>query len=217
MYAAGLQSNTITPGGVSTYNKVGLVFAHAQSWINFQVYKNDNTAKITVNSIRLSGASYGGTLTLTNANYNNKTTSATTNVEAQWTADTEVDDVYVPNGTADADGDSNGFANENESATRNAAAVVLTTTAQPFGNGLLVIPSTTYTPTFTINYTVDQDGDPATNNDMNTFEYTYEFGTTTWAMATKYTYNIQIKLTEIEVTPSVTPWTAPTATEVPLG
>ncbi len=218
MYAAGLQSNVITSGGSSTYNNVGLVFAHAQSWINFQVYTNTNTAKITVNSIRLSGASYGGILTLTNANYNNATTSTTENVTASWgTIDAVADNIYVPNGTADADGDSNGFANENESATGNAAAVVLTTTAQPFGNGLLVIPST-YTPTFTINYTVDQDGDPATTNDINTFEYTYEFGSTTWAMATKYTYKVQIKLTEIEVFPTVTPWIEATpATEVPLG
>lgn len=217
MYAAGLQSNTITAGGLSTYNNVGLVFAHAQSWINFQVYTNTNSAKITVNSIILSGASYGGTLTLTNAKYNDNTASATTDVTPKWDPiATVVNDVYVPNGGADADSDSNGFADKNTSANAKAAAVTLTTTAQPFGNGLLVIPST-YTPTFTINYTVDQDGDPATTNDINTFEYTYEFGTTTWAMATKYTYNVKINLTEIEVTPSVTPWTAPAATEVPLG
>lgn len=217
MYAAGKQSNTITEGGVSTYNNVGLVFAHAQSWINFQVSTNTNTAKITVNNIRLSGASYGGTLTLINENFNNPSASATTDVTSSWNSiDVVVDNVYVPNGSTDTDSDSNGFADANVSADGNATAVTLTESPQPFGNGLLVIPST-YTPSFIINYTIDQDGNDDTTNDVNTFEYTYAFGSTTWAMTTKYTYSVKINLTEIEVTPSVTPWTDNTATEVPLG
>ena len=205
MFAAGLQSNSITDGGVGSYQDVGLAFTHALSWINFTVAKNDVTAKITVNSIRLSGASYGGTLTLTNANYNNSSLSTTSNVTPVWDPiAVATNDVYVPGGTADT---GTGFANKNESADE-ATSVVATTSPVTFGNGLLVVPGEYIASalSFTINYTIDQDGDAATTSDVNIFEYTYKLPATTWVYAKKYTYAITMNLTEIEVVPSVTPW-----------
>ena len=214
MYAAGQQSNTIGTTGTSSYQTAGLIFAHALSWINFTVAKNNVTPNVVVNSIRLNGASYGGTLMLNNANYNNASTSSTENVTPQWTSVVNpISNVYVPGGSADKDEDTNAFADKNISATGNAAAVTLNTDAQAFGNGLLVIPNKyTTSPSFTINYTITQDGI------ANTFEYTYDFGANTeWDFAKKYTYNVVIKLTEIEVTPSVTSWTAVSGTDVYLG
>ena len=216
MFAAGLQSNSITDGGVGSYQDVGLAFTHALSWINFTVAKNDVTAKITVNSIRLSGASYGGTLTLTNANYNNSTTSATSNVTPAWNPiDTKVDNVYVPGGNAD---EGTTFADKNRSANA-AAAVVASTTLAAFGNGLLVVPGDYAKDalSFTINYTIDQDGNGNTTSDVNTFEYTYKLPATKWVYAKKYTYAITMKLNEIQVAPTVTPWTSENDVEVPLG
>lgn len=215
MFAAGLQSNSITEGGVGTYQNVGLVFTHALSWINFTVAKNDVTAEITVNSIRLSGASYGGTLTLTNANYNNSSSSTTSNVTpVVWSPDAATNDVYVPGGTADT---GTGFANKNESADE-ATSVVATTSPVTFGNGLLVVPGQYNASelSFTINYTIDQDGDAATTSDVNIFEYTYELPATTWVYAKKYTYAITMNLTEIEVAPRVTTWDDEPDAEVKL-
>ena len=205
MFAAGKESNSITEGGVGTYTNVGLAFTHALSWINFTVAKNNVTAKITVNSIRLSGASYGGTLTLTNAKYNNATTSATSDVTPVWNPiDTKVDNVYVPGGSAD---EGRTFAGKNTSAAA-AAPVVVGTTSAAFGNGLLVVPGDYVKDalSFTINYTIDQDGKDNTTSDVNTFEYTYKLPVTKWVYAKKYTYAITMKLNEIEVAPSVEAW-----------
>ena len=217
MFAAGLQSNVITTSGSSTYNNVGLQFTHALSWINFAVNKNDVAAKITVNSIRLNGASYGGTLTLTNANYSSPTTSVTTDVTPVWNpVSAKVDNVYVPNGSADT---GSGLADKKTTANALATEVVLGT-GDPvsFGNGLLVVPGeyAANALSFTINYTIDQDGNDGTTSDVNTFEYTYKLPVTTWTYSNKYTYNITIKLTEIEVAPTTSGWTTPAGTDVPL-
>ena len=217
MFAAGLQSNVITSAGTSTYSNVGLQFTHALSWINFAVNKNNVAAKITVNSIRLNGASYGGTLTLTNANFDDNTSSATSNVTPSWVSSAPVNSVYVPNGSADT---GSGLADKNTTANALATAVVLGT-GDPvsFGNGLLVVPGTYAADalSFTINYTIDQDGNDVTTSDVNTFEYTYNLPATTWTYSNKYTYNITIKLTEIEVAPTTSTWTTPAGTNVPLG
>ena len=188
MFAAG--QGTHTQG--AAYTAVPMVFKHALAWINFQVATTTPAASgntgctITVNSITLNGAVYDGTLTLTNDQYEYTTANTTEGVIANWnyTTPSTPTEVLVPN----ADGNDK------------AAAVTLNDKLALFGNGLLVVPDA-YATSFTINYTLTQNGGTA-----NTFDYTYTLPEGKWEMANKYFYNINISLTEIEVTPSVTTW-----------
>lgn len=182
----------------NNYSPVDMVFKHALSWINFQICKVDESGyDLQINSIKLNGASFGGTLTLSNNQYNQTTAQATQNVTANWAANAAIAAVTVPNVAGDGA----------------APVLTLTTSYQLFGNGLLVVPG--YAESFTINYTLTQDGGIA-----NTYDYTYtlpEGGK--WEMAKKYFYNISFDLTEIEVNPTVTIWDASHSnvnTSVPL-
>lgn len=183
MFAAGQGSHT--QGGA--YSAVSMVFKHALSWINFQVWKVDATGyDLKVNSITLNEAVYNGTLALTNSQYNATTAQTTGNVVAVWTPGAATAALTVPNAAGDA----------------TAEAVVLTTSPKLFGNGLLVVPG--YAESFTINYTLTQDDGTA-----NTYDYTYMLPAGgSWEMAKKYFYNISFDLHEIEVDPSVTDWDA---------
>ena len=182
MFAAG--QGTHTQG--DDYTAVSMVFKHALSWVNFQLSKKEESGyDIVVNSIKLNGASYQGTLTLSNGQFNEETPQETGKVEATWSDTTPKNDVPVPN----ADGNAV------------AEAVTLTQSPKLFGNGLLVVPG--YADSFTINYTLTQEDGTA-----NTFDYTYTLPTGEWKMAKKYFYNINISLHEIEVKPSVTEWDA---------
>lgn len=199
MYAAGSQSHT--EGG--TYNNVEMPFKHALSWIKFTVATNlknkdanDDTFSMTVKSIRLSGASYGGTLTIsTTAVLTGNLANAT--YSPVWTSwSTAVDDVYVPNADGNAKAD----------AVSGLSTYEATPTAKPFGNGLLVVPcdytkTNTTTPSVTINYTMDQgDGE-------YTFERTVTIPAINWECNKIYTYALNINLTEISINPSVSSWT----------
>lgn len=180
MFAAG--QGTHTQG--KAYTAVPMVFKHALSWVNFKLSKEEASGyDIVVNSIKLNGASYQGTLTLSNGQFNEETAQETDRVVATWSNTTPKNDVPVPN------------ANGKDVA----KAVKLTTTPELFGNGLLVVPG--YADSFTINYTLTQGDGTA-----NTFDYTYTLPTGKWEMAKKYFYNINISLHEIEVDPSVTDW-----------
>ena len=187
MFAAG--QGTHTQGGA--YNAVPMVFKHALAWVNFTVKTTtpavDNATNkgctIQVNSITLNTAVFDGTLTLTNPQFNTTGAVATNNVVAKWTCAAPTS-IKVPN--ADGSGD--------------ATPVVLDAAAELFGNGLLVVPDG-YAGSFTINYTLTQEDGTA-----NTYDYTYNLPAGTWEMAKKYFYNINITLSEIEVTPSITDW-----------
>lgn len=209
MYAAG---QGIHNEG-ENYQDVSMTFKHALSWIKFTVAtnvtntsKNDNTFTMTVNSIRLSGASYGGTLTIDNssnyattpANNNNEVISVNTNVttgDCTWSGQTAgVSDVYVPNANGDAQA----------SAVTGLAAY--NATAQAFGNGLLVVPvdysneADNSRPTITINYTMNQ------GNGDYTFERTIEIPQINWEANKIYTYALTITLQKIEIEPKVGEW-----------
>lgn len=199
MFAAG--QGTHTQGGA--YNAVPMVFKHALAWVNFTVKTTtpavDNATNkgctIQVNSITLNTAVFDGTLKLTNPQYNTTGAVATDNVVAKWTCAAPAS-IKVPN----ADGSDD------------ATPVVLDADAEPFGNGLLVVPDG-YAGSFTINYTLTQEDGTA-----NTYDYTYNLPAGTWEMAKKYFYNINITLTEIEVTPSITDWVeTSTSTDVELN
>lgn len=192
MFAAG-QGTHVQGGG---YNPVAMTFKHALSWVKFYVCKKDQTGyDIVVNSIKLNGASYQGTLTLSNGQFNEETTQETGKVEASWSDTTPKDGVLVPNIAGDGA----------------AQAVTLEysstgTTTDEFGNGLLVVPG--YATSFTINYTLTQAGGVA-----NTFDYTYTLPDGgKWEMAKAYLYYISFDLSEIEIDPKVKDW----ATEMPM-
>lgn len=194
MFAAGTGRHT--QGAI--YNTVDMKFKHALAWINFQVAtttpaaSTDEGCTITVNSIKLNGAVYDGTLALTNDQYLSTSANTTELVETEWsyTVPTPATEVFVPNAAGDD----------------KAPEVTLDSELELFGNGLLVVPDA-YATSFTINYTLTQNGGTA-----NTFDYTYTLPTppapqtTYWEMAKKYFYNINITLSEIEVTPSISDW-----------
>lgn len=187
MFAAG--QGTHVQGG--DYNPVAMKFKHALSWIKFFVCKKDQSGyDITVNSIKLNGASYQGTLTLSNGQFNEETAQETDKVDATWSDTTPKDGVLVPNkeGTAAAEKvtlsySNTGFGDEETE----------------FGNGLLVVPG--YATSITINYTLTQQGGTA-----NTFDYTYTLPAGEWKMAKAYLYYISFDLNEIEIKPEVVDW-----------
>lgn len=179
MFAAG--QGTHTQGGA--YNAVPMVFKHALAWVNFTVKTPTTGCTIEVNSITLNSAVFNGTLALNNAQFNTKEAVSTDNIGATWTCG-GAESMKVPNAAGDGA----------------ATAVTLTSEAQLFGNGLLVVPDG-YAGSFTINYTLTQ-----SDNTANTYDYTYNLPTGKWEMAKKYFYNITISLSEIEVTPSITDW-----------
>ena len=213
MYAAGQGVHTV--GG--DYANVEMTFKHALSWIKFTVATNvkntsanDNTYSMTVNSICLSGASYGGTLTVDNsANYNARPTntsgvlSVNSNVATgtcTWTSteNDKKDNVYVP-GAADNTGSVAIASAVDGLAAYNASA-------KAFGNGLLVVPvdysevGNGSRPTITINYTMNQ------GNGDYTFERTIEIPQINWEANKIYTYALTITLQKIEINPSVGDW-----------
>lgn len=190
MYAVG--QGECEPG---TYPKVDMQFRHSLAWLYFTV-KANLAGKIKVNSITVNDTAVDGTLTITNSNSTATTTvaTATATVGADWGTVTRNVNMAVP---------------------ATAVECVAADTEYDFGS-LLVIPDgaagaelTATAKSFTINYTVD-------NGSKTTYEYTHEFEAA-WEMAKKYTYDISIKLTGIEVNPTVTDWnTTPGSTPVNL-
>lgn len=187
MYAAGCGNHcTDTP-----YPVVDMKFKHALSWIYFRVAKNDVEAEIVINSIRMHGAYYGGTLSLENTKYDATdvyvTSDAVTVDTDNWSAHSDQkDDVYVPNESADGQADE----------------VELSTTMKDFGNGILVVPAEYQDEelSFTISYTITQGSKPMT------FEYTHVMDAMELEPAKKYIFNISLNMQKIMVSPEVEVW-----------
>lgn len=193
MFAAGVGTHK---QGDASYTKVGMVFKHALSWINFTVKTTHGSTtsdpKITVNSITLNDPYVNGTLTVTNAYYADPTNNVTEKLATDWgglsTADMKVIEKGITT-TAETD------------------ELLLTTTETAFGgDGILVVPGKQTS--FTINYTITQPDGTA-----STFEYTHLLNTAgtnnMWVLAKKYVYNITMSLTEIQIAPTVTSWGTP--------
>lgn len=178
MYALAQGSHTAG----TEYTAVPMAFKHALSWICFSATSGNTgtgAPTIVVNNITVKNVAFDGTGTLTVTEANyTSTNSANVNSE-NVTPTWEV-----------AAKDSN----------KEIAAA-------SFSNGMLIIPET-YNPTFTINYTVTQNGTSFT------YDYDYNPGSSTWTAGKKYTYNITITLQEIKITPEVGTWG--TAPEVPV-
>ncbi len=129
MYAFARGSVT-TSGSNFVYNNVSMGYAHALSLISFTV-KATNTTGITVNYIKLNGASYTGSLALANTGATASSGDVTTTLT--WTADAAVSNVTVPNISGN-----------------------LTTSAVPSDGSacLMIIPKSSAFTNFVINYTM---------------------------------------------------------------
>ena len=132
MYAFGRGSVTKS-GNAFVASSVSMPFKHALALVDFQVKGASATevSAITVNSITLKGATYNGTLTLTNTNAGTVSDEVTTTVS--WAAGSTVAEVAVP-----------GIA----------ASTTITADYARIGNGLMVIPGTGFT-SFVINYSMN--------------------------------------------------------------
>lgn len=171
-------------GTTVSASKVGMVFKHALSQIDFQVKAADaaTAGAITINSITLTGASYTGTLTLTNNAAVTATTGDVTTTVA-WAANTAENRTVpnVPNTIIYSAGTSADYL-----------------PAAPSNACLMIIPnaSSAFT-SFTINYTFNGED----------YDYTYTPASTAATAGYKYTFQINFRLHEITINPSVTPWT----------
>ena len=175
MYAVG--QSTKTAG--QQPEKVEMVFKHALSWVNF-TFNTTNTTGVTIkiNSVKINGAAYNGTLTVKSTKY---TITEGQVASTSWNENPEtLNNIPVP-GAADGL-----LLNDN------------TNDYELFGKGLLVVPNVEAT-NFVINYTITQSGI------AHTFDYTYT-SLSAWNAAKKYTYAVNITLSEITIEPSVTPW-----------
>ena len=196
MYAIGNGAVTQTGNALSfnSGNAVDMTFKHAQAWVRFMVDAYDATTggKITLNSIRLNGAKYNGTYTITFTNFNDDESQS---VAGAWSSLGSPADVEVPNWTPatvayDDEGD-----------------------GVYVGDGLLIVPddnaATADFTSFTIAYTLDS----------KDYEFTYEPATDALKnvdQAKKYTFKINFHLHEIEIAPDVTDWVEGGPTSVPI-
>lgn len=142
-----------------SFPEVPMVFKHALALVDFEVkgFSATEVGAITVNSITLKGATYNGTLTLTNTNAATEADAVTTAVS--WAAGDEVASVAVP-------GISSGTA--------------ITDTYARIGNGLMVIPGTGFD-SFVINYSFggkaydyEYTPSPAVTSTTAANKYTYQ-------------------------------------------
>lgn len=122
-----------TCAGDGTYSNVGMVFKHALSWLTFTVNAGSDS-KITINSVDVNNAYFGGTLTIEHTNY------ASTDADEAKTIALNKTNWEV----ADA----------NKIAKRNVLAA-------NFADGVMVVPGSQTT--LTLNYTIKQ-ADGTQNN-----------------------------------------------------
>lgn len=197
MYAVGQESVTQTGNALAFPAKVDMTFYHALALINFQVkaYSTVEAGAITINSIKLNGAQYTGTLTVTNNASVCKTGSAQIKPTISWSGETAPTGNDRPNVNNVPSTISTDYAPVND-------AKAPGETGYTSWACMMVIPST-FTG-FTINYTCDG----------HTYDYDYVPAgysggtpiTTSLTEGYKYTYKITFKLHEILINPSVQPW-----------
>ena len=159
MYAFGRGAVTKSGNALTFPTNVAMQFKHALALVDFEVkgYSATETAAITVNSITLKGATYNGTLTLTNTNAATESGDVTTAVS--WSAGDAVASVIVP-GISSSTAIGADFAR--------------------IGNGLMVIPGTGFA-SFVINYSMNGNSydyeytpDPAVSTTTANNKYTYQ-------------------------------------------
>ena len=195
MYACGTGTVTQTgsPANTLTFpTSVPMLFKHAQAWVKFYVQAGNSTSAsaITINKITLNSVSCQGTYLVTHANWDETAASRAAAVPAN-SKDGSVSGVW-----SSYDSNVNNF-----DAVKDAGYSALSTSSQYYGS-LMVVPNQGIA-SFTINYTLDG----------KTYNYTYTPASTALSQAYKYTYNITLTVHEIEIAPTVDPWTegGPTA------
>lgn len=184
MYARGDGAVTQAGNTLTFPPAVGMEFKHAQSLIAFRVKAADDASEaVHVDKITLNNAYYGGTFTVTQTNYDAKTSQS---VDGVWTSPSDKKNLDVPGSTDKSIADDSWT---------NAGSV-------------MVVPNPTQTTppatdpsfdSFTITYTIASK------------QYTYTYIPETpsdrvLTKATKYIYDITFKLHEIFINPSVTEW-----------
>ena len=220
MYARGGDGVTQTSNALTFPTDVAMVFKHAQAWITFTATASDaaTSNKITLNYITLNGASYSGTFTVTQGNYNSNTGQT---LSGAWTASTlgaKGTDVNTDPTNVAANvvtpytqtvPEWNGWDNDSDSGTPNVKTIP-TGTVLPIGVGLMIVPDDDSTTadfvSFTVNYTLDG----------NTYDYTFTPTTKNVNKAEHYIYNIVFTLHEIEISASVTDWVDKTGVNGPI-
>lgn len=193
MYAVARKAKTAgsAPGAVAA------VFKHAYSWLDFK-FKVSNTETgaptIKINSVTVYDVATDGTLTVAVTNATDPTAEMT--ATPSWSATGVSTGIAVPEKTA------TGVLTKTDN---------LTNTLTEYYKGLLLVPEKPMSK-FVIDYTT------TLGTDVHNFTYTYTPATApTWAAGKKYTYEITMTLSQIEVNPSVTDWDPQISTEVPLG
>lgn len=158
MYAFNRGAVTQSSNALTFPDKVGMAFKHALALVDFEVkgYSATEVGAITVNSITLKGATYNGTLTLTNTNAATQSDAVTTTVS--WAAGDEVASQAVPGISS---------------------ATAITADYARIGTGLMVIPGTGFD-SFVINYSLNGNSynyeytpDPAITTTVANNKYTF--------------------------------------------
>ena len=171
----------------SAPSAVGMTFNHAYAWLDFKFSKTNSeqgAPTIKINSVTVNGVATDGTLTVTVSNYD----SVNNDLEVtnpSW-SDYTPSNIVVP-----AVDNTDDILIKEET---------LDATPTQYYNGLLLIPEHPMT-SFVINYTTTVGGVD------HTFDYTYTPPTSlSWDAGYKYTYNIKMSFSQIEVSPSVSTW-----------
>jgi hypothetical protein len=178
MYAFNRGEVTKTGNALSfnSSSPVSMQFKHALALVEFQV-KGATATEVSAITVN--------SITLKDATYNGNlslentnaaTESATVTTAVNWTPGASVDEFAVPGITANT---------------------AITADYARIGNGLMIIPTTGFS-SFVINYTM--------NGHNYDYEYTPTTAVTSVAAGTKYIYQINFKLHEIEIAPTVAAW-----------
>lgn len=182
IYAIGTGAVTQSDNTLTFPTSVSMSFLHAQAWITFNANATASSGnRVKVNYIKLNGAKYSGTFTVTMNNYN--------------TGSPSVSGVWSNLGSAPAAGVS--IAGP-ESPIAHAASG----NGTAIGNGLLIVPDPSSDfdfSSFTINYTLDD----------KTYNYSYTPASTNVTAGNKYVYNIVFSLHDIAISAAVASWTTP--------
>ena len=187
-----------------------LTLSHAETVVCFAAkanvaYDGTNNRGVTINSITLDGANYGGVLTIANPG----AAGGSGELTASWSSLGHQKD-HIP---ARVYGGAACTANDPALADLHLGTTATNLTQKHFGEAYVILPPQTAR-SFTIRYTVHngKNGDTPVNNVM---EYTYDCSGS-WAQGTKNLYTIEITLNEVVITPTVTDWVAGTAVTVQI-
>lgn len=180
-------------GGASALTKESnaVVFKHAETLLAFQAKSN-----IAYNA----SSNYGITITdiKVNDSYHSGTVACTRtggDIAFSWSSLGSKQNLTLPSMTS----------------------TNLTASYAPInGTPGLILPPQQKT-TVTMYYTLHNGKDGNGSNLNNAMQYTFDCGAGTWDAGKKYTYQINITLTGIEVSASVTDWNAMPAATIPIG